>query len=54
MPLTLRQLEMIRAVSRHGSVTAAAGALGVSQPAVSMMLRDCTAAAGFSLFMRHT
>ena len=53
MPLSLRQLEIVRAVSHHGSVTAAAGALGISQPAVSMMLRDCTGAAGFPLFVRQ-
>lgn len=53
MTLTLRQLEVVRAVSRHGSVTAAAGALGISQPAVSMTLRDCTSAAGFPLFVRQ-
>ncbi len=52
MALNFRQLEIVRAVSRHGSVTAAASALGISQPAVSMMLRDCTRAAGFPLFLR--
>lgn len=53
MSLSLRQLEVVRAVSRHGSVTAAAAALGISQPAVSMMLSTCTRAAGFPLFLRH-
>jgi len=53
MPLTVRQLEIVRAVCRHGSVTAAAGALDISQPAVSMMLRECTKAAGFPLFLRR-
>lgn len=53
MPLGYRQLEVIRAVARHGAVTAAAAALGVSQPAVSMMLRDCTASVGFPLFVRR-
>ncbi len=52
MSLTFRQLEIVRAVSRNGSVTAAAAALGISQPAVSMMLRGCTEAAGFPLFAR--
>jgi DNA-binding transcriptional LysR family regulator len=52
MSLTLRQLEIIHAVCRHGSVTLAAAALDISQPAVSMMLRDCTRLAGFALFQR--
>ncbi|MGK7865534.1 LysR substrate-binding domain-containing protein [Falsiroseomonas sp. E2-1-a4] len=52
MKLSFRQLEVIRAVALHGSVTAAAGDLGVSQPAVSMMLRDCASTAGFALFQR--
>jgi DNA-binding transcriptional LysR family regulator len=52
MPLSFRQLEVVRAVSRHGSVTVAATALGISQPAVSMMLRECTDSAGFPLFLR--
>ncbi len=52
MSLNFRQLEIVRSVSRSGSVTAAAVALGISQPAVSMMLRDCTRAAGFPLFVR--
>jgi DNA-binding transcriptional LysR family regulator len=52
MKLSFRQLEVIRAVALHGGVTAAASDLGVSQPAVSMMLRECAAAAGFPLFLR--
>jgi DNA-binding transcriptional LysR family regulator len=52
MNLSFRQLEVIRAVALHGGVTAAATELGVSQPAVSMMLRECTASAGFPLFLR--
>ena len=53
MGLSFRQLEVLRAVARHGAVTAAASDLRVSQPAVSMMLRECAAAAGFPLFMRR-
>jgi DNA-binding transcriptional LysR family regulator len=53
MPLSFRQLEVIRAVSRHGSVTLAAAQLGISQPAVSMLLRDGAALAGFPLFRRR-
>jgi DNA-binding transcriptional LysR family regulator len=52
MSLTVRQLEVIRAVSLHGSVTEAASALGISQPAISLMLRDCTSNAGFPFFVR--
>lgn len=52
MSLNFRQLQIVRAVSQHGSVTAAASTLGISQPAVSMMLRDCTREVGFPLFLR--
>lgn len=52
MNLNLRQLEIVRAISRYGSVTGAANALGISQPAVSMMLREASRNAGFSLFAR--
>lgn len=53
MHLTYRQLETLHAVARHGTVTAAADTLGVSQPAVSMMLRECQGATGFALFARR-
>ena len=53
MSLSFRQLQIIGAVGRSGSVTGAAAALGISQPAVSMMLKDCTQAAGFPLFVRR-
>lgn len=53
MSLSFRQLEIVRAVCRQGSVTAAAAALGISQPAVSMMLRECAAATGFPMFQRR-
>ncbi|MBR0669676.1 LysR family transcriptional regulator [Neoroseomonas soli] len=53
MRLTYRQLEILHAVARHGTVTAAAETLGVSQPAVSMMLRESQAAIGFPLFGRR-
>jgi DNA-binding transcriptional LysR family regulator len=53
MNLTFRQLEVIRAVVRHGAVTLAAADLGVSQPAVSMMLREAATGAGFPLFVRR-
>ena len=53
MSLTFRQLQVLHAVSRTGSVTGAATALGVSQPAVSMMLRECSRIAGFAVFVRR-
>ena len=53
MLLTLRQLEVVRAVSQWGSVTRASVALGVSQPAVSMLLRESGSIAGFPLFVRR-
>ena len=52
MLLSLRQLEIIHAVCRHGSVTAASLALEISQPAISMSLRDCSRLTGFPLFRR--
>lgn len=51
--LSTRQLEVIHAVMKAGSVTDAANALGVSQPAVSMILRECNEVAGFPLFVRR-
>lgn len=53
MSLSLRQLEIVRAVCRFGSVTAAATAMEISQPAVSMTLRDCARVVGFPLFQRR-
>ncbi|MGE0314473.1 MAG: LysR family transcriptional regulator, partial [Lautropia sp.] len=45
-----RQLEVFEAVMRTGSLSMAARALGVSQPAVSKSLRLAEQAAGFVLF----
>ena len=53
MSLSFRQLEVMRAVIRSGSITGAADVLGISQPAVSMMVRQCRNAAGFPLFARR-
>src|SRR5687767_21317 len=53
MLLTLRQLQVVRAVSQWGSVTRASLALGISQPAVSMLLRESAGIAGFPLFIRR-
>jgi DNA-binding transcriptional LysR family regulator len=53
MLLTLRQLQVVRAVGQWGSVTRASAALRVSQPAVSMLLRESADIAGFPLFTRR-
>lgn len=50
--IRLRHLEVLRVIARHGSLTAAAGALGITQPAVSQWLADIEAAAGVRLFER--
>jgi DNA-binding transcriptional LysR family regulator len=44
--LTLRQLETFEAIARLGSVTRAAEALHLTQPAVSLQLRSLSAAVG--------
>ena len=48
--INLRQVEAFRAVMLSGSVTAAAGVLGVTQPAVSRLLRDLQDALSMELF----
>lgn len=50
--LRLRHLEILLAVDRHGSLTATADALGVSQPAVSQWLAEIEAALGVPMFVR--
>lgn len=50
MHLTLRQLEVFAAVARHGSYTRAAEELHLSQPAVSMQIRQLEETAGLPLF----
>jgi DNA-binding transcriptional LysR family regulator len=49
-----RQLEVFRAIMRSGSLTAAAAALNVSQPAVSKLLRHFEDQLGFRLFERDS
>lgn len=51
--LGFRHIEAIRAVLMTGSVTAAAGQLQVTQPAVSNTLRDAEQRLGFKLFERR-
>ncbi|PSL17260.1 LysR substrate-binding domain-containing protein [Shimia abyssi] len=46
----IRQLEALMAVTRNGSVTAAAADLGISQPATSRLLSDLGKEFGFQLF----
>jgi len=48
--LTLRQLEILQAVARRGSFSRAAGELHLSQPAVSMQIKQLEATLGLPLF----
>ncbi|WP_174242021.1 LysR family transcriptional regulator [Teichococcus oryzae] len=50
--MTLRQLEILRAVIRGQTTMAAAGLLGMSQPAVSNAIRQIEIQLGFPLFER--
>lgn len=54
MPLSLRQVEAFRAVLSTGSMTAAAELMGVTQPAVSRLIRDMETEIGVSLFERNS
>jgi DNA-binding transcriptional LysR family regulator len=51
--LTLRHYEYVCAVARHGSLSAAAEALHVSQPALSAALTRIEAQLGQTLFLRR-
>jgi len=53
LSVSFRQLEYAVAVHRHGGVTAAAVALNVSQPALSVALSQLEAQFGKSLFLRR-
>ena len=50
--IRLRHLEVLLTIARHGSLTAAAAAMDITQPAVSQWLADIEAAAGARLFER--
>ncbi|MFD2249881.1 LysR substrate-binding domain-containing protein [Pseudochelatococcus lubricantis] len=49
---THRQIEIFRAVMTHGTVSAAADALHISQPAASRLIRDLEQHLGMALFER--
>jgi DNA-binding transcriptional LysR family regulator len=53
LPITLRQIEYATATDRCGGVTAAATALNVSQPALSVALAQLETALGQPLFLRR-
>ena len=48
----LRQLEALKSVVDHGSMTRAAQNLGISQPGVSRLLADLSGVLGFTLLVR--
>ena len=50
---TVRQLEAFRAIIQHGTVTAAADALGLSQPSVSKAISLLEHSTGLTLFERR-
>jgi LysR family transcriptional regulator, low CO2-responsive transcriptional regulator len=50
MNATFRQLQLFLALAEHGSITAAARACHVTQPTVSMQLKDLTEAVGLPLY----
>jgi DNA-binding transcriptional LysR family regulator len=50
--LTFKQLEALRAIARLGTVTGAAGAVGITASAMTTRLKELEAIAGFALFDR--
>lgn len=53
MNFDLREMDVFRRVMELGSVTAAASALNISQPAVTRILQKVEARLGFALFVRE-
>lgn len=53
LPITIRQIEYATATARFGGVTAAASALNISQPALSVALAQLEATLGQPLFLRR-
>lgn len=51
--LKFRQLRMVDALGRHHSLTRASAALGLTQPALTKMLRELEELVGEALFERH-
>jgi DNA-binding transcriptional LysR family regulator len=51
MHITLRQLQIFEAVARHSSISRAAGELHVTQPAVSMQMKQLEEQIGKRLFL---
>jgi molybdate transport repressor ModE-like protein len=50
--LRMRQVALLLAIGRHGTLRAAAGELGMTQPAASKMLQELERAMGHPLFER--
>lgn len=53
MLLTVREMEVFRHIMERGGITAAAAALGVSQPSISKTLQQAEDRLGFRLFTRE-
>lgn len=53
MAYTLRQMAYAVAVAECGSITDAAKRIGISQPAISVALKELEAEFGFSIFLRQ-
>ena len=54
MPVTLRQLRYFQALIEHGSFSRAAESVHVSQPALSLQIRELEAALGGPLVERES
>ena len=54
LSVTLRQLEYVVAIGAHRSVSSAAAALHVSQPALSVALKQLEELLGKPLFLRRS